>query len=263
VIGARLRAIRRERTPFSLEEAARRTQYPLTTMSRIENGKRHVSAADVATLCTVYGLPRNERQELIESAENTEDASCWDRPLPGVPADMGTLASYEAEASEITDWSINLIPGLLQTHDYAVGLMRSGQVPSTDIETRWKARHRRQQVLGTLDYTAFIGGSALRTPFGGKEALAGQLRHLLGARDRGIGVRVLPEHTPHSLITQSWMLMRFPRTTPVVYVEAWNGSLFLYEKVAEAYLSLVHKLDKWSLSVPESQVMLRKRLEEM
>lgn len=124
-----------------------------------------MSPADVATLCTVYGLPRIERQELIESAENTDDSGCWDRPLPGVPADMGTLAGYEAEAREITDWSINLVPGLLQTCEYAVALMRSAHGDIADIELRWMARQRRQQILGTVDYTAFIGEAALRTPF--------------------------------------------------------------------------------------------------
>jgi Domain of unknown function (DUF5753)/Helix-turn-helix domain len=263
VIGARLRAIRKERTTLSLEEAAKRTQWSLTTMSRIENGKRHVSAADVATLCTIYGLPLAERQELIEEAENPDGAGWWDRPLPGVPADMGTLASYEAEAIAITDWSINLVPGLLQTYEYAIGLMRSGLVPPADIEMRWLARLRRQQILGTLDYSAFVGEAALRTPFGGAEALKGQLGHLLAARDRGIGIRIMPEHRPHSLLTHSWMLLEFPRSRPVVYVEAWNGSLFLHDDIAEMYFPLRDRLRQVALPAQESVAVLRKRLKEL
>jgi transcriptional regulator with XRE-family HTH domain len=263
VIGARLRAVRKERTTFSLEEAAKRTQWSLTTMSRIENGKRHVSAADVATLCTVYGLPLAERQELVEEAENADNAGWWDRPLPGVPADMGTLASFEAEATQLTDWSVNLVPGLLQTYEYSVGMMQSVQVAPADIEMRWMARLRRQQVVGTLDYSAFIGQAALRTPFGGTAALKGQLQQLLAARDRGIGVRLLREHTPHSLVTHSWLLMEFSRTRPVVYVEAWNGSLFLHDDIAESYLLLRGMLEKQALSAAESQAMLRKTLEEL
>ncbi|GAB3461629.1 helix-turn-helix domain-containing protein [Actinophytocola sediminis] len=263
VIGARLRAIRKERTTLSLEEAAKRTQYSLTMMSRIENGKRHVSAADVATLCTVYGLPKKERQQLVESAEEADSIGWWDRGLPGVPSDMGTLASYEADATGLTDWSANLVPGLLQTYDYAVATMRSVQVDPRDIEFRWMARLRRQQVLGALDYTAFIGEAALRTPFGGTTTLQGQLRHLIDARNRGIGVHVLREHTPHALINHSWMLLEFPTGSPVVYVEAWNGSMFLHEEVAESYFTLRRTLEQVALSTTESQMFLRTLLEEM
>lgn len=248
---------------LSLEAAAARAQWSPSTLSRTETGKRHVTSEDVATLCTLYDLPLSEREELVESARiGHNNAGWWDRPLPGVPNDMGALASYEAEAIQLTDWSVNLVPGLLQTYNYAVGAMRSVEVDPNDIEIRWMARLRRQQILGTLDYTAFVGEAALRTPFGGTEALKEQLRHLLGARDRGIGVRVLREHAPHLLVTHSWMLMEFPRTSPVVYVEAWNGSLFLHDEVAESYFSLLRMLDKMALSTAESQVFLRKMLEE-
>lgn len=263
VIGARLRAIRKERTSMSLGEAAKRTQYSLATMSRIENGKRHVSPADVATLCTIYGLPKEDRQKLVEEAEDTDNAGWWDRPLPGIPSDMGTLASFEAEAVAITDWSINLVPGLMQTYEYAVGLMRSAHGAMADIELRWMARLRRQQILGTLDYVAFVGEAALRTPFGGREAMRKQLHHLLTARDRGIGVRVFPEHVPHALLTHSWMLLEFPRARPVLYVEAWSGALYLHDELAESYFSVRDRLANAAHTVEASQAILRKRLEEM
>ena len=232
-------------------------------MSRIETGKRHISPEDVATLATIYNLPLAQRQELIESARAGNGSGWWDLPLPGVPMDMGAIASYEADAIRLTDWSVNLIPGLLQTYRYAVGLMRSGGVAADVIEARWMARLRRQQILGNLDYYAFIGEAALRTPFGGPEALRDQLRHLLGARERGIGLRVVPEHRPHSLVLHSWLLMEFPNTSPVVNVEARNGSLYLHDEVAETYLGLVGQLDRIALSAPESMALVRNVLEEV
>lgn len=262
-LGARLRAIRNEQTPFSLEEAAELCGWSPSTMSRIETGKRHVSTEDIATFFTALKLPSAEREELIEEAGAGNSSGWWDSPLPGVPAEVGTLASYEAEAVRITDWSVNLVPGLLQTYDYAVGLMRSGEVNPADIEMRWMARLRRQQILGTVDYTAFIGEAALRTPFGSAEALKGQLRHLTEARRRGIGIRVVAEHQPYSLVTHSWLLMEFASTSPVVHVEAWNGSLYLHDEVAEAYLAVLEKLDKIALSASASLAMLRKILEEV
>jgi transcriptional regulator with XRE-family HTH domain len=258
-----LRAIRKERTDLSLEQAAALAQWSPSTMSRIETGKRHIAPEDVATISTIYNLPVAQREELIESARAGHGSGWWDLPLPGVPMDMGAIASYEAEAIRLTDWSVNLVPGLLQTYRYAVGLMQSFGVAASDIEARWMARLRRQQILGTLDYVVFLGEAALRTPFGGREAMRGQLQGLCGARIRGIRIRVLPEHFPSGLVTHSWLLMEFPNTTPVVNVEAIEGSVFLHDAAAKSYLRLAAELDRLALSAPASQALIEKIHEEL
>jgi transcriptional regulator with XRE-family HTH domain len=262
IIGARLRAIRKERTKLSLEAAAQTLGWGLATMSRIENGRRHISTEDVATILTAYRIPARERETVIAEARAENASGWWDRPLPGVPSEMGTLASYEAEANSLTDWAVSLVPGLLQTEDYAMGLMRSGDVPQDVAELRWVARRRRQKILGTLDYLAYIGESALRTPFGGSDGLQKQLKHLLTARDRGIGVRVVPEHLPVGLISHSWLYMTFPNTTPVVNVEIAEGGVYLHDDQAEPYAGLVAKLDHIALSTKESQTRLRAIMKE-
>lgn len=263
IIGARLRAIRKERTDLTLEQAAALAQWSPSTMSRIETGKRHISPEDVATISTIYKLPLAQREELVESARAGHGSGWWDLPLPGVPMDMGAIASYEADAIRLTDWSVNLVPGLLQTYRYAVGLMQSGGVAVADIEARWMARLRRQQILGTLDYVVFLGEAAIRTPFGGREAMRGQLEALIAARTRGIPVRVLREHQPTFLVTHSWLLMEFPNTSPVVNVEATDGSLYLHDETAKRYLDLASQLDKLSLSVSESLALMRAIYEEL
>jgi transcriptional regulator with XRE-family HTH domain len=262
ILGAKLRAIRREQTNLSLEAAAALAQWSASTMSRLETGKRHIAPEDVATLATIYKLPVRQREKLVDAARANDSSGWWDLNLPGVPMEVGTLASYEADAFRLTDWSVNLIPGLLQTYHYSVGVMRAAGASADEIEARWMARLRRQQILGTLDYLAFIGESALRTPFCGREAMRGQLEALMGARTRGIPVRVLPEHHPTSLVTHSWLLMEFPATAPVVNVEAIDGSFYLYDEVANAYLDLAAKLDKLALSATASEALMRKIYEE-
>jgi transcriptional regulator with XRE-family HTH domain len=262
-IGAKLRSIRRERTNLSLEDAAERCGWSPSTMSRIENGKRHVSTEDIATICTVFKLPTPEREELIQEAREGSARGWWDRPLPGVPKDIGALASYEADAVRLTDWSVNLVPGLLHTYDYAVAMMAADGVPPDDIEMRWMARLRRQQILGTVDYTAFIGEAALRIPFGGPASMRGQLRHLIDAHTRGIRIRIVPEHLPHSMLLHSWLFMEFSQTSPVVNVEIMNGGFFLLDEDAEHFIEVLHRLDKVALSATASRSLLRKALEEV
>jgi transcriptional regulator with XRE-family HTH domain len=261
-VGARLRAIRKERTELSLEAAAKVLGWGLATMSRTENGQRRISTEDVAMVLTVYGIPSAEREDVIAEARAENSSGWWDRPLPGVPAEMGTLASYEADANSLTDWAVSLVPGLLQTEDYAMALMLSQDWPQDVAELRWLARRRRQKILGTLDYAAFIGETALRTPFGGSEGHKKQLKHLLDARERGISVRVVPQHLPVGMISHSWLYMTFPHTSPVVNVEFAEGGVYLHDEQAEPYARLINKLDHIALSTRESQTMLRLVMKE-
>jgi hypothetical protein len=262
IIGARLRAIRRERTDLSLEAAAKLLEWGLATMSRIENGQRHISTEEVAIILTKYGVPSAVREEIIEEARAENASGWWDRPLPGVPTEMGTLASYEADATSLTDWAVTLVPGLLQIEDYAMALMLSQDWPADVAELRWVARRRRQKILGTLDYAAYISETALRTPFG-DEGQRKQLRHLLGARERGIPVRVVPEHLPVGLISHSWHYMTFPHTSPVVNVEVYEGGVYLHDDQVEPYSRALTKLDHIALSTTESQTRLKEILKEV
>ncbi len=262
IIGARLRAIRRERTNLSLEAAAKVLGWGLATMSRIENGQRHISTEDVAMILTAYRIPSAEREDVIAEARAENASGWWDRPLPGVPAEMGTLASYEADANSLTNWAVSVVPGLLQTEDYAMALMLSDDVTPDVAELRWVARRRRQKILGTVDYAAYISESALRTPFGGPEGHRKQIRHLLDARERGIPVRVVPEHLPVALITHSWLYLTFPNTTPVVNVEVAGGGVYLHDDQAEPYAKVLTKLDHIALPTRESQAKLKSILKE-
>jgi hypothetical protein len=76
---------------------------------------RHISTEDVATILTAYRIPAAERAKVIEEARAEKASGWWDRPLPGVPSEMGTLASYEADANSLTDWAVSLVPGLSST----------------------------------------------------------------------------------------------------------------------------------------------------
>jgi hypothetical protein len=263
IIGARLRAMRRERTDLSLEAAAKMLGWGLATMSRIENGQRHISTEDVAMILTAYRIPSAERHEIIAEARAENASGWWDRPLPGVPAEMGTLASYEADATGLTDWAVTLVPGLLQIEDYATALWFSDDEPPDVAELRWLARRRRQKILGTVDYTAYLSETALRTPFGGSECHRKQIKHLLEARDRGIPVRVVPEHLPVGLISHSWLYMTFPNTTPVVNVEIAGGGVYLHDDQAKPYTTVLTRLDRIALPTRESQTRLRAILKEV
>jgi transcriptional regulator with XRE-family HTH domain len=260
-IGAQLRSIRMQQTTFSLEAAAKLLQWSTATMSRIETGKRHISAEDVAAILAIYRVPVAQREGLIARAKAIDEPGWWSRPLPGVLPDLGVLASYESEAIAITDWSINLVPGLLQTYDYAKAYLLDDGVSQEDAEIIWMARLRRQQTLSKIEYAAYIGEAAVRTPFGGA-AFAEQLKRLLEATKRGLGVRVVPEHRPYAGLLQSWMFLEFPDSSPIVHVELLRSGVFLHDPEVAPYAGLRGRLHKIALSTAETRDMLRKLIHQ-
>ncbi|EWC62444.1 putative DNA-binding protein [Actinokineospora spheciospongiae] len=262
-IGAQLKAVRVEQTSLNLEAAAKAIGWSTATLSRTENGKRHITSEDVATMLAIYGVPITQREELIESARTGTQAGWWSRPLPGVLPDVGTLASYEASARAITDWSLTSVPGLLQTERYAEGIMLQDGIRPQDIEMRWIARLRRQQVLPKIEYVAFIHESALRRPFGGVDALKEQLRHLERASTRGLGVRVVREPMPHRALLHSWLMLHFPEAAPVLHVELWGSSVYLHDSEVQGYENMRSMLDHLALSGAESRSMIEQLRERL
>ncbi|EWC58530.1 putative DNA-binding protein [Actinokineospora spheciospongiae] len=262
-IGAQLKAVRLEQTPLNLEAAARAIGWSTATLSRTENGKRHITSEDVAMVLAVYGVPMTQRGELIESARAGVQAGWWSRPLPGVFPDVGTLASYEASARAITNWSLNFIPGLLQTERYATDLMIEDGVDPHDAEMRWLARLRRQAVLPTVDYVAFLHEAALYMPFGGVDALREQLGHLVQASTRGHAVRIVRGRVPHRLLLHPWLLMHFPDAPPVLNVELHGSSVYLHDDEVDSYENMRSALDRLALSTAESRSMIEQLRERV
>jgi Domain of unknown function (DUF5753)/Helix-turn-helix domain len=261
IIGARIRAIRTERVGLSLERAAEIAQWPPAKLSRTERGLRHVTIEEVATLLTAWQLPGDEREQVLDEIQVGSSSGWWDRPIPGVPQEVGALASYEADAYELVDVAVTTVPGLLQTYETAVGVLSSDGVRPEDIETSWMARLRRQQILMKITYRAFISETVLRTQFGGAGALRDQLAHLLLTQDRGIEVRVIPAHQTSVMVLHPFMLMRFPNTTPVVHVELAAGAFYVHGKDVAPYESILQRLQRLALSPGDTRTIVTELME--
>lgn len=261
LIGARIRAIRTERCKISLEKGAELAEWSTARLSRTERGLRLITLDEVATLLTAWQLPGAEREEVLAEMRAGSSSGWWDRPIPGVPKEVGALASYEADASELVDVAIAAVPGLLHTKATAAAVMAADGAVPEDIETRWMARLTRQQVLGKLTYTAYITDRALTTQYGGPSAQREQLEHLLKAQDAGREIRILPARQTHVLLLHSWLLMRFPNIPPVVHVELVNsGGFYIHGKDVEPYEVALTRLDRLALTQGESRKLMREAL---
>jgi hypothetical protein len=259
MMGTRLRTIRKQRCDLSLEHAAEIVGWCAAKLSRTERGLRRVTIEDFAMLVTAWGLPPKEREPILAEMASGSTNGWWDRPIPGVPEDVGTVAGYEAEAKELITVAIGAVPGLLQTYETAVEVLAAAGNSNDDIETIWIARLRRQQILAKAEYQTYVAFNALRIPWGGQEVLRGQLKHLLDCQDRGIGVRVIPPYQTDVLLLHSWHWMAFNHSPPVVYVELASGATFIHE--ADTYTELLSKLESVALSRDGSRKLIRDLLE--
>lgn len=216
---------------------------------------------EVATLLTAWQLPGEEREQVLDEIQVGSSSGWWDRPIPGVPQEVGALASYEADAYELVDVAITAVPGLLHTYETAVGILASDDVSAEDIETSWMARLRRQQILMKITYWAFISETALRTPYGGVEGVRGQLEHLLLCQDRGVGIRVIPAHQTKVMTLHPFLLMRFRSTTPVAHVELAAGAFYVHGKDVAPYESILQRLEHVSLSRSDTRRIITEVME--
>ncbi|WP_143229863.1 DUF5753 domain-containing protein [Actinophytocola xanthii] len=260
LIGARIRAIRKEYTTLSLEAASTMAQWAPAKLSRTERGLRRITDQEVATLITSWQLPAKERDRLLEELQIGASSGWWDRPIPGVPHEVGALASYEADANELVSVAITLVPGLLQTYKTAVAALTADGVQAQDMETNWMARLHRQQILTRVDYTAFISETALRTPYGGPDALREQLEHLLAAQDRGVEVRIIPAHQTRVTTLHPFHLMRFANTAPVVHVEMAAGGFYIHDKEVRPYEVVLQRLDQVAFSQSDTRTLLQRQV---
>jgi transcriptional regulator with XRE-family HTH domain len=262
-IGATL-AEKRKGEQISQAELARRLGWTGSKLSRIESGLRRIELEDVAAILAVLGIGGQERDDLIEQVKRPRTSGWWERRLPGLPPEAGTLAAYQQDASKLTNWAPNVVPGLLQTRAYATDLMTKMRIAEHDISLRWMVRLQRQEVLQRqgVTYTAILGEAALKTPFGDPAAFRAQLRRIREAADEHT-VLIVPEYTPTPALLSAWLLMEFPEASnlaPVAHGELVRSAIFLVNEEAGPYLEERDALLSLAVGAKESRTLIDRAL---
>jgi transcriptional regulator with XRE-family HTH domain len=253
-LGAALRE-ERSRTGATLEQAARAIGLSKQVVSRLEKGQRNISADEVAGLLGLYGVAGPKRDQLLTMARTLQEPGWWELAIPGMTQESTTLVDYEARATRLRDWTPLLIPGLLQTPDYARSFMLDDGISPSEAESRLKARLRRQERLNREDvqYVAVIGEPALI----GTDAIhREQLSALAEAAEKPhIKIIVVPTRTmPRLGRVEAFLLIDMPPAETVVHVELARSGAFLDEEAFTApYLRRMARLTEVALSATESR----------
>ncbi|MGH8895988.1 MAG: helix-turn-helix domain-containing protein [Egibacteraceae bacterium] len=236
LLGSQLRRLR-EAKGLSRGEAGYTIRASESKMSRLELGRVSFKERDVADLLILYGVTgADERDALLSLARQANQPGWWHRYSDVLPAWFQAYVGLEAAATRIRTYEAHLIPGLLQTEDYARAVTTLGMpdAPPEEIERRVSLRMTRQQVLTRPDAPrlwAVVDEAALRRPLGGPEVMAAQLEHLIAATKLpNATLQVMPfRFGGHAGEGQPFVIFRFadPDLPDVVYLEQLTSALYL------------------------------------
>ncbi|NEA24109.1 helix-turn-helix domain-containing protein [Actinomadura bangladeshensis] len=183
-LGAMLRELRESRD-LNLQKAARLLNRTPSSLSKLETGKRGIRRPALEHMLDRYELhDPDQRKALYDLARHATDKGWWHRYEGKLSPSMLDYISLEAEATSIRDFQLHLIPGLLQTDEYARAVIASGisQGKAPDVDGLAEIRMRRQQVLfgdRAPHLWAIVSEGALRQQFGGSEVMKAQLMRLI------------------------------------------------------------------------------------
>ena len=230
-LGALLKAHRTAKG-WTAEQVAERLLLSASKLSRLETGQRGASARDIRDLCDLYEVDDEQRRQLLELAREGKQRAWW-QPL-ALP--YSTYVGLEAEATSICDYGLGIMPGLLQTADYARAVVRAAVprwVPEV-VEQRVHGRMARQQLLRSEDaprFEAVVDESVLHRVVGSPTVMQAQLEHLLELSDLpNVTLRVIPyEAGALPAGNNKFIILRFAQATvsDVVFIEGLTGDLYL------------------------------------
>ncbi|MER7166713.1 helix-turn-helix transcriptional regulator [Micromonospora sp. NPDC000207] len=285
-IGRRLEALRR-RAGLTQEQAALKLQKGRATIARMEDGEQAVRFRDidVKAMMEIYGATPEETEHLLALTAETRNGrrkSWWhDRTETELPVFFGLYVSLEDSAETIRQYEAELIPGLLQTREYAEEIHRvaPGDADQDERRRQVDVRMERQSLLSrprAPHLSVILNEAVLRRVVGGPKLMIAQYEHLLELTRRGnIKVRVLPfsaglhaamaANTPFALLMFPVDPMGGePLEPPLAYVDTLTGAHYL-NKPAEfsAYQLVWEDLDRLSLSESESKTMITATLEAL
>jgi transcriptional regulator with XRE-family HTH domain len=256
-LGRRLRA-HREAAGMKGAQVAERITRSAATLSRWESGDLLPRPAEVHYMLELYGVRGDERDALVRHAEEAQRSGALEVDVSVALADHVWL---EDQAWKVETFQNAVLPGLLQTADYAREILMAWNPAATAerIERAIGARAARQQRL-TLDeplqLVAILDEAVLRRPIGGPEMMRAQLAHLVErAALPNVDIRVLPFAAgAHASLSGPFDIMQFRDERDLVYLETRGGSMYLDR--LEQFADALRRLEAVALSEQQSRAMI-------
>lgn len=262
-LGDELRRLRGDRRGAAV---ARALGWSESKLSRIETARTGISDTDLDRLLAAYGARPEVRTRLRNLARRGRARVWWTPYRSSVPDPYDEYLALEAEAVTMHEWETQIVPGLLQTDEYARAVIEAGaevRDPQT-VQRRLALRMARQSVLvrePPPELSVVVDEAVLHREVGGREVLRRQLQRLYDASLRPkVQVLVLPFSVgAHAALPESFMILDFvPGTrSPVVHSESLTGGQFrLKRDEVEIYRSAYQDIRRRALTADASRNLI-------
>ncbi|MFB4194694.1 helix-turn-helix domain-containing protein [Streptomyces carpaticus] len=243
---------RRERAGLTQEALAKLMLCSPGNIAHFERGRRKPSLEDAQRLDQILGVDDELFRRMREIWESSQLRNYF-RPV----------LEMEQKATAICEYAPSLVPGVLQTRDYARAVYRSGQVRWDDElnEERAARRMRRARYLEDPQgpsLWAILDEVVIRRAVGGPAVMAEQLDHIsaLGRRGR-IFVQVLPFSAGvHALMEGLLITMSFENDPDVAYSEGIIVSHFTDDPERVRFCHKLFDLGRAAAMPPENSLAL-------
>lgn len=258
LIGAELANCRR-RVGLNQADAAARAGIGVGTLSHLETGERKQRPDVIATVLAGYRAPQHDINRLTSLAGIPDESTWWGAWSDVVPDWFGTFVGLERLASKEFVFEPIVLPGLLQTQDYAREIsLAGGRVRADHSERVVEVRMERAQRLTAedpIELHAAINEQALRLRVGSAEILAAQYEHLVTlAQQPNVTVQVLlPERGPHDSMTGQFVVLDFENARSIGYAEVQDGAMYVqHPGEVDTYRGSANSLEEVGLSPSDS-----------
>ena len=261
-VSTELRRLRKE-AGLTCADAARALDVSITKISRMETGERGLYADEVAALLGLYRVPAKLRQELLDLVRHGQDPNWWQMKPADLPAEWRDLIQLEKDATAIANFEPIVVPGLLQTAEYATAVMQgiNDVLPERASNAMVATRMARQALLTTRNAPtlhAIIDEMVLRRPIGVHGVMHRQLHHLIACAQRPNitiqVVRVAAGATP--ALEGPIVLIDLPDGEGVVHLETRRAGGFLSEKAHVQAIRLTWQRLRAVALAPDKSVRL-------
>lgn len=260
-LGAALRQAR-EAAGLTLRDLADQLGVGHGTLSRYETGSRLPKPDAVAAFLDACGVTDDARDELMAMASGGERGPWLAITMPEQQRQLAELLERERHAVLVETVAPLLVPGLLQTRDYAEAIMIAGGVPADQIQLRVAVRMGRRDALTRdqpVQLRAVIGEPVLHRMIGGPAVMSRQLRHLQHAAAElpNVDLRVIPfarDFEP-SLVGM-FVRCRDSDGSAVVHLETRDTGLFLHEPDEVARYACAFDRSRTEALAPDESIAL-------
>ncbi|ONI85494.1 transcriptional regulator [Saccharothrix sp. ALI-22-I] len=262
LIGVELARYRNE-AGLSLTELSKACGIGKPKLGHMETGRSTQYPSDIRKILKACDVERENIDRLVLLSSRADDAS-WVGPWTDVVSDwLRTMVGLESLARREFVFEPIVLPGLIQTEDYAMALTNASPRVKSDSASRLvEFRMQRSRLLlkeEPLELHAVLNLHALRLRVGDQKLMNEQYQHLLRLSDLpNVTLQVVqPEAGPHAANTGQFMLLDFADARPIVYIEIQDAAVFVDEPSrVQTYTLSTQSLERVALSPGESATLI-------